>query len=79
MKSIIRIGDATTSDGRVLAGSDARRFDGIGAARQGDPVSCPLPGHPLRTELGCGPLTLWQLRGFELPKDIFLTDKDNRT
>jgi uncharacterized Zn-binding protein involved in type VI secretion len=45
MKGIIRIGDATTSGGRVLAGSDAIRFDGIGAARQGDPVSCPLPGH----------------------------------
>lgn len=49
MKGIIRIGDATTSGGRVLAGSDAMHFGGIGAARQGDPVSCPLPGHGLTT------------------------------
>jgi type VI secretion system protein ImpL len=33
----------------------------------------PLTWH-LRTELGRGPLALLQLRGFELPKDIFLTE-----
>lgn len=45
MKGVIRIGDKTTSGGAVLAGSSAMIFEGIGAARQGDPVSCPLPGH----------------------------------
>jgi uncharacterized Zn-binding protein involved in type VI secretion len=45
MKGIIRIGDKTTSGGAVLAGSSVMIFEGIGAARQGDPVSCPLPGH----------------------------------
>ena len=45
MKGIIRTGDKTTGGGTVLGGSSAMKFDGIGAARQGDPVSCPIPGH----------------------------------
>jgi uncharacterized Zn-binding protein involved in type VI secretion len=45
MKGIIRIGDKTTGGGVVLSGSPGLIFDGIGVARVGDPVSCPLPGH----------------------------------
>ncbi|AZE54576.1 hypothetical protein C4K03_2421 [Pseudomonas synxantha] len=45
MKNIIRIGDKTTSGGTVLSGSTVMTFRGIGAARQGDPVICPVPGH----------------------------------
>jgi uncharacterized Zn-binding protein involved in type VI secretion len=45
MKGIIRIGDKTTGGGSVLSGSAVRRFGGIGVARQGDPVSCPIIGH----------------------------------
>ncbi|MGC1331251.1 PAAR domain-containing protein [Pseudomonas sp.] len=45
MKNIIRIGDKTTSGGTVLSGSTVMIFRGIGAARQGDPVNCPIPGH----------------------------------
>lgn len=45
MKGIIRIGDKTTHGGQVLAGSSTMIFQGIGVARIGDPVSCPIPGH----------------------------------
>lgn len=45
MKGIIRIGDTHTGGGIVLSGSTMMKFRGIGVARQGDPVICPLPGH----------------------------------
>ncbi|WP_166366842.1 PAAR domain-containing protein [Pseudomonas akapageensis] len=45
MKGIIRIGDKTTGGGTVLSGSTAMQFGGIGVARLGDPVKCPIPGH----------------------------------
>lgn len=45
MKGIIRIGDSTTGGGTVKSGSDSMIFDGLGAARVGDIVVCPLPGH----------------------------------
>lgn len=45
MKGIIRINDKTTGGGAVLSGSPAMVFSGLDVARQGDPVSCPLPGH----------------------------------
>jgi uncharacterized Zn-binding protein involved in type VI secretion len=45
MKNIIRIGDKTTGGGTVLSGSLAMKFTGIGVARQGDPVLCPIPDH----------------------------------
>jgi uncharacterized Zn-binding protein involved in type VI secretion len=45
MNGIIRIGDKTTGGGTVLSGSIDMEFGGIGAARKGDPVSCPIPGH----------------------------------
>lgn len=45
MQGIIRIGDKTTHDGSVLAGSVDMIFGGIGVARKGDKVSCPIEGH----------------------------------
>lgn len=44
MKGIIRIGDKTTGGGTVLSGFAVMIFSGIGAARQDDPVKCPIPG-----------------------------------
>ncbi len=44
MQDIIRTGDKTTGGGTVLAGSSVMTFGGIGAARVGDLVSCPLHG-----------------------------------
>ena len=49
MKGIIRIGDTTTGGGTVTTGSTAMIFEGIGAARVGDVVLCPLPGHGANT------------------------------
>jgi uncharacterized Zn-binding protein involved in type VI secretion len=45
MKGVIRIGDKTTGGGTVLSGSIDMIFRGSGAARRGDPVDCPVPGH----------------------------------
>ncbi|HEX8595871.1 MAG TPA: PAAR domain-containing protein [Pseudomonas sp.] len=49
MKGIIRKGDTTSGGGKVLSGSADMIFDGIGAARLGDAVICPIPGHGLTT------------------------------
>jgi uncharacterized Zn-binding protein involved in type VI secretion len=45
MEGIIRVGDVTTGGGIVLSGSTAKKFGGIGVARVGDPVMCPIIGH----------------------------------
>lgn len=45
MLQVIRKGDKTTHGGAVLAGSDKMKFGGIGVARKGDKVSCPVEGH----------------------------------
>ena len=45
MKGVIRVGDRTLGGGTVLAGSNSMRFGGVYAARDGDPVCCPVPGH----------------------------------
>lgn len=45
MKGIIRIGDTHTGGGIVLSGSLNMKFGGIGVARLGDPVFCPIIGH----------------------------------
>lgn len=50
MNGIIREGDKTTSDGKVLSGSRAMKFDGIGVARKGDPVECPAHGRTVIAE-----------------------------
>lgn len=45
MLQVIRKGDKTTHGGTVLTGSDKMKFGGIGVARKGDKVSCPIQGH----------------------------------
>jgi len=45
MLQIIRKGDKTTHGGSVLTSSETMKFGGIGVAREGDKVSCPVPGH----------------------------------
>ncbi|MDD2109446.1 MULTISPECIES: PAAR domain-containing protein [Pseudomonas] len=45
MIGIVRIGDKNTAGGTVLSGSSSMLFYGVGVARQGDPVNCPVIGH----------------------------------
>ncbi len=45
MLQIIRKGDKTTHGGSVMTCSGTMIFGGIGVARKGDSVSCPIPGH----------------------------------
>lgn len=45
MKGIIRIGDKNTGGGTVVSGSANMIFSGIGVARLGDPIICPIIGH----------------------------------
>ncbi|WP_297207355.1 PAAR domain-containing protein [uncultured Pluralibacter sp.] len=45
MKGIIRIGDKNSGGGKVMSGSSKMIFSGIGVARMGDPVNCPIIGH----------------------------------
>jgi uncharacterized Zn-binding protein involved in type VI secretion len=45
MLQIIRKGDKTTHGGSVMTASETMKFGGIGVARKGDKVSCPVPGH----------------------------------
>lgn len=43
--AIVRLGDKTTHGGVVITASPVHTLRGIGIARKGDMVSCPLPGH----------------------------------
>jgi uncharacterized Zn-binding protein involved in type VI secretion len=42
---IVRLGDPTSHGGKVISASDTHLMGGIGIARVGDRVVCPLPGH----------------------------------
>jgi len=44
MTDLIRLGDATDHDGRVISASPTMRYEGRPVARKGDQVSCPK--HP---------------------------------
>ncbi|MFB9287854.1 PAAR domain-containing protein [Pseudoduganella plicata] len=39
------MGDATSHGGRVVTASPTHTIGGIGIARVGDKIVCPLPGH----------------------------------
>lgn len=43
--AIIRLGDKTTHGGVVTSASPVHTIRGMGIARVGDMVMCPLPGH----------------------------------
>lgn len=45
MKGVVRVGDKNTAGGVILNGSNSLRFGGVGVAREGDEVDCPIPGH----------------------------------
>lgn len=42
---IVRLGDLTSHGGKVITASPTHTIAGIGIARVGDTVLCPLPGH----------------------------------
>ena len=42
---IVRLGDPTSHGGKVISASSTHVLGGIGIARVGDRVACPLPGH----------------------------------
>lgn len=43
--SIIRLGDLTSHGGKVVSASNTHFIGGIGIARVGDMVLCPIGGH----------------------------------
>jgi uncharacterized Zn-binding protein involved in type VI secretion len=45
MKGVIRLGDATSHGGKVIAASGTSFVNGIAVARQGDACVCPVNGH----------------------------------
>ncbi len=42
---IVRLGDMTSHGGRVVTASPTHTILGIGIARVGDKLICPIPGH----------------------------------
>lgn len=46
---IVRMGDATSHGGKVISASTTHLIDGIGIARFGDNITCPLPGHGINS------------------------------
>jgi uncharacterized Zn-binding protein involved in type VI secretion len=42
---IVRLGDSTSHGGTVITASMTHTIDGIGIARVGDSLVCPIPGH----------------------------------
>ncbi|MEJ7805225.1 MAG: PAAR domain-containing protein [Telluria sp.] len=42
---IVRLGDLTSHGGRVITASMTNTIGGLGIARVGDKLLCPIPGH----------------------------------
>ena len=42
---IVRLGDLTSHGGKVITASPTHSIGGIGIARAGDKITCPIPGH----------------------------------
>ena len=42
---IVRLGDPTSHGGKVITASVTHSIAGIGIARVGDQIVCPIPGH----------------------------------
>ena len=49
---IIRLGDPTSHGGKVVSASLTHLLNGIGIARAGDLVACPVPGHGINPIVG---------------------------
>ena len=45
MKGVIRLGDATSHGGKVIAASGTTSVNGVAVARKGDKCICPIAGH----------------------------------
>ncbi len=54
-KGIIRQGDKLTRGGEVITATSTFKVNGKMAARIGDLVSCPLPGHGINRIVGSTP------------------------
>lgn len=46
---IVLLGDSTSHGGIVISASRTHLIDGIGIARVGDRITCPLPGHGINS------------------------------
>jgi uncharacterized Zn-binding protein involved in type VI secretion len=42
---VIRLGDLTSHGGKVISASVTHSIGGVGIARVGDQIFCPVPGH----------------------------------
>jgi len=42
---IVRLGDFTSHGGKVISASNTHLISGIGIARVGDKITCPIAGH----------------------------------
>lgn len=49
MKRVIRLGDKTSHDGKVVSAAPTAKINGKSVARLGDKVSCPKKGHGTET------------------------------
>lgn len=45
MRGVIRLGDSTSHNGKVVTASDTSKVMDKGVARVGDSCTCPKPGH----------------------------------
>lgn len=58
-RDIVRLGDKTTHGGVVVTASPIHTLRGIGIARMGDMVACPVPGHGTNPIVeGCSVFTI---------------------
>ena len=46
---IVRLGDSTSHGGKVISASSTHLIDGIGIARVGDMITCPIAGHSINS------------------------------
>lgn len=46
---IVRLGDSTSHGGKVISASSTHLIGGIGIARVGDKVTCPITGHGINS------------------------------
>lgn len=55
---VVRLGDVTSHGGTVLTASSTHSISGIGIARVGDRLACPLPGHGMNVIIEGAPTFL---------------------
>lgn len=63
---IVRLGDKTTHGGAVISASPMHTLRGIGIARMGDMVACPMPGHGTNPIVEGSPVFTIEGRGVAL-------------